>query len=513
MGARRTLVTATSGMALVTAVSRVSGWLRDKVVASYLGAHGIGDAFVAGFRAPNLFRQLLAEGALHATFVPTLAEVDKGGQSQEVRRFVAAMTSTLMVLAGLVVVLGMWQAASFASVLAPAYRAIPEKHALTVYFTRWLFPYLGFISLAALVQGVLNVRGKFLLSAATPIFLNGSIAASVLFAAAQGWALAPWLVFGVLLGGFLQFFTQWVAAFGLGVPALPGGGAFRHPQVQAVLRKALPLLLSSGIYPITVFLATYLASSAGDGALFCFYAASRINELVYGVVVVQLFTALLPTLARDDRADETFTFALRLQSLVVFPATAFLMVLAPAVAGLLFGGGRFGPWAVATTGEALVAFAAGMPALAWVKLASGRFYAVHDTRSPVKASVLGLAVFGAFGFFLMPRWGAPGVAAATSFSQYAAGCFLAWRLRRKGQAPRRDFFSSMWRHGLSAGAMALVLQLVTHQVVFPVVTSVRGALMVVGFGLLGLVVYVLGLWLTRAPELLEIRKLVQRRTA
>lgn len=512
MGSRRTLVTATTGMALVTVVSRISGWLRDKVVASYLGAQGIGDAFVAGFRAPNLFRQLLAEGALHATYVPTLAEVDREGQEQQVRRFVAAMTTTLLAVAGLVVVLGMWQAEPFANLLAPDYREIPQKHALTVYFTRWLFPYLGFISLAALVQGVLNVRGKFLLSAATPIFLNASIAASVLFAAWQGRDLAPWLVFGVLLGGFLQFFTQWVAAARAGVPALPGGGAFLHPQVRTVLRKALPLLLSSGIYPITVFLATYLASSAGDGALFCVYAASRINELVYGVVVVQLFTALLPTLARDEKADETFTFALRLQSLVVFPAMAFLMVLAPAVSGLLFGGGRFGPWAVTTTGQALVAFAAGMPALAWVKLASGRFYAVHDTRSPVRASVVGLLVFAGLGFLLTPRWGAPGVAAATSISQYAAGCYLGWRLRSRGQAPHRAVLSSAFRHGLSAGAMALVLKLLAEEVAFPMVTSVRAALMVAGFGLLGLVLYVFGLWLTRAPEVAELSKLLQRRT-
>lgn len=513
MGTQRTLVTATTGMALVTAVSRVSGWLRDKVVASYLGAQGIGDAFVAGFRAPNLFRQLLAEGALHATFIPTLAEVDKGGQREEVRRFVAAMTSTLLLLAGLVVALGMWQAEPFANLLVPAYRVIPEKHALTVYFTRWFFPYLGFISLAALVQGVLNVRGKFLLSAATPIFLNASIALSVLLAAWQGWPLAPWLVFGVLLGGFLQFATQWVAAAQVGLPAVPGGGAFLHHQVRTVLRKALPLLLSSGIYPITVFLATYFASSAGDGALFCVYAASRTNELVYGVIVVQLFTALLPTLARDENADETFTFALRLQSLVVFPAMVFLMVLAPAVSGLLFGGGRFGHWAVTTTAQALVAFAAGMPALAWVKLASGRFYAVHDTRSPVKASVLSLLVFAAAGFLFTPRWGAPGVAAATSLSQYVAGCYLWWRLRTSGRAPKRELFSSLWRHGLSAGLMAAALKVLANRTAFPLVTSLRSAAMVAGFGLLGLAVYAVGLWLTRAPELAEIKRLLQRRQA
>ncbi|MFN3413478.1 MAG: lipid II flippase MurJ, partial [Thermoanaerobaculum sp.] len=179
--------------------------------------------------------------------------------------------------------------------------------------------------------------------------------------------------------------------------------------------------------------------------------------------------------------------------------------------GLLFGGGRFGPWAVATSGQALVGFAAGMPALAWVKLASGRFYAVHETRSPVKASVLGLVVFAALGFLLTPRWGAPGVAAATSLSQYAAGCYLGWRLRTSGRAPKRELFSSLWRHGLSAGLMAAALKVLADRTAFPLVTSLRSAAMVAGFGLLGLAVYTVGLWLTRAPELAEIKRLLQRR--
>lgn len=495
-------------MALITVAARVSGWLRDKVVAAFLGAQGIGDAFVAGFRAPNLFRQLLAEGALHATFIPTLAEVERKGEPQELRRFVAAMTTTLLVVAGLVVAVGIWQAEAFANALAPDYKLIPEKHAQTIFFIRWLFPYLGFIALAALVQGVLNVKGKFFLSAATPIFLNGSIAASVLIAAWQGWPMAPCVAFGVLLGGFLQFFTQWIEAARVGVVVRPGPGAFAHPQVRVVLRKALPLLLSSGIYPITVFLATYLASSAGDGALFCVYAASRINELVYGVVVVQLFTALLPTLAGDEQANETFAFAVRLQSLVVFPSMVFLIVLAKAVAGLLFGGGRFGAWAVTTTGQALVAFAAGMPALAFGKLATGRFFAAHDTRSPVKASVLSLVAFGLSGFVLTPRWGPPGVAAATTLSQYVSAVFLGWRLKKAGWVPEASVLASVFRHGLSAVATAAVLTVAAAQVEFSLVTSVRGALLVGASGVVCMGVYVVGLWLTKAPELAEVSRLL-----
>lgn len=500
-------------MAIITVVARISGLVRDKVLAHFLGAQGIGDAFVAGFRAPNLFRQLLAEGALHATFIPTLAEVEKEGEPLKFRRFVAAMTTTLVLVAGSVVALGMWQAEIFANVLAPDFKLLPEKHSQTVFFIRWLFPYLGFIALAALVQGVLNVKGKFFISASTPIFLNLAIAASVVLAASRGWPIVPWLTFGVILGGFLQFFTQWVQAARIGIVVYPGPGAFVHPQVRVVLRKALPLVLSSGIYPITVFLSIYLASSAGDGALFCVYAASRVNELVYGVVVVQLFTALLPTLAGDEKASETFAFALRLQSLVVFPAMVFLIVLAVPVSGLLFGGGRFGTWAVTTTGRVLVAFAVGMPALAFTKLATGRFFAAHDTRSPVAASLLSLVVFGLSGFLLTPRWGAPGVAAATTLSQYASAFFLAWRLNRVRWMPEAAIGSSVVRHGLSGLATAAVLTAAAGQVEFPLVTSIRGAFLIGVFGFVCIGTYVLGLRLTKAPELAEVARFLRERSS
>lgn len=510
---KRRLLADTTGMALVTVVSRVAGWWRDKVLASHLGAQGIGDAFIAGFRAPNLFRQLLAEGALHATFIPTLAAAEQRGNAQEVRRFVAAMTSTLLVIAGGVVVLGMWQAPFFANLLAPEYQQIPEKHALTVYFTRWLFPYLGFIALAALVQGILNVKGKFLLSAATPIMLNLAIAFSVLGAAWQGWGFPPWLVVGVLLGGFLQFASQWVAAARQGFWALPGRQAFHHPQVREVLRKGLPLLLSSGIYPITVTLATYFASSAGDGALFCVYAASRTNELVYGVVVVQLFTALLPALARDEQSQETFAFALRLQSLVVFPSAVFLMVLAPAVTGLLFGGGRFGPGEVGLAGQALVGFAAGMPALAFSKLAAGRFFASHNTRAPVQGSLVSLAVFAVAGFVMTPRWGVVGVACATSLSQYASSLYLGWRLWRAGQGPPGEVFLSAVAHALAAVVMGGALWGVRQTIAFPWHTSLRGGVMVCAAGLLGFGLYLACLWFLRRREIQELLRLLLRRGA
>ena len=510
MSGKRTLVRATAGMALVTVASRLCGLLRDKVLAAVLGPSGIGDAYTVGFRAPNLFRQLFAEGALQATFVPTLASLQREEKHREAARFVGAMLSTLLLLLAVVVAAGMLGAEPFAAALAPAYRETPEKFALTVHFTRSFFPYLAFVSLAAFLQGVLNVRGRFLLGAGTPIAFSLVLSAAVLFAHWRKLPLPPWVVAGVLVGGFLQFLVLWVHCLRLGLPVFPAKGAFTDPHVRQVLRKAVPLLFSAGIYPLTVFLSTNFASRAGEGAVFCLYVASRLTEIVYGVVVVQLFTALLPTLAASRDRGETLGFALRFQSLVVFPSMFFLLALPRPVVGLLFGGGRFAPWAVELAAAMLVFLALGMPALALSKLAAGSFYAHHETRQPVLAAVLSLASFALFGVALLPVLQGPGVALALAGSQYVGALWLWWQLKRRGWLEDGQLLQRVSRHALAAAGMAAVLSGLARAVPVPPVTSwVTGAF--VGFcGVFGLGVYVALLWLFRAPEIGEVRQALRR---
>lgn len=503
---KRALVRATAGMALVTVASRLCGLLRDKVLAAVLGPSGIGDAYTVGFRAPNLFRQLFAEGALQATFVPTLASLQKEANEREARRFVGAMLSTLLVLLAVVVAAGMLGAEPFAFALAPAYREQPEKFALTVHFTRSFFPYLTFVSLAAFLQGVLNVRGRFLLAAGTPIAFSLALSAAVLFAHWRKLPLPPWVVTGVLVGGFLQFFLLWGHCFRLGLPVFPGKGAFTDPHVRQVLRKAVPLLFSAGIYPLTVFLSTNLASRAGEGAVFCLYVASRLNELVYGVVVVQLFTALLPTLAASRDQGETLGFALRFQSLVVFPSMFFLMALPRPVIGLLFGGGKFAPWAVDLASAMLVFLALGMPALALSKLAAGSFYARHDTREPVIAAVLSLGSFALFGTLFLPHLQGPGVALALAASQYVGSLWLWWRVTRRGWLKDGTLWARVGRHGLAGGIMGLALGGLARAVPVPPVTSWATGAFVGGCGMVGLGLYLALLWLFRSPEIREVQQ-------
>ncbi|MGQ9496356.1 MAG: murein biosynthesis integral membrane protein MurJ [Thermoanaerobaculaceae bacterium] len=504
MQERAGLVRATTGMAVVTVFSRLSGLIRDKVLAAFLGPTGIGDAFTVGFRAPNLFRQLLAEGALHATFIPTLAELEAGGQRRRSEAFVGAMFSTLLLLLAIILVLGMMAAEPLAFALAPTYRKDPEKFQQTVYFTRYLFPYLGFVSLAALFQGLLNVSGRFLLPAGTPIALNLSIASSILLAKVLGLDLPSGLVVGVLVGGGLQFLLQWAQCLRLGLPVLPGPGAFRNADVRRVLQKAGPLVFSSGIYPLTVFLSTNLAARAGEGAVFCLYVASRVNELVYGVVVVQLFTAALPALASAEDKPGTLGFALRLQSVLVFPSMFFLIALPQPVIGLLFGGGRFQPWAVELTGAVLVFLALGMPALALGKLLSGAFYARHETRMPVVGSLIALSTFALFGSALVGVVGVVGIALALSLSHYASAFWLWTALRKRGWAPGGEVWYWVRRHGLAGTIMAAPLVIIGRMVTPPQNTSAGAAGFVAAMGLLALALYLGISRLLGAGELGEV---------
>ena len=237
-------------MAVITVASRVSGYLRDKVVAVVLGTSPIADAFYAGLAVPNTFRALLAEGAMHAAFIPSLSELKATGEVEAQRRFVRAMTGTLLLALPFVVVAGVLAAPFLVRLFAPGF-AGSEHFATAVRFTRLMFPYLGFISLAALAQGVLNSSGRFLLPAATPLALNLLAVVGTLAAVMLGGAW-EWMAFGVLAGGLAQVALQLPACRRAGLPLRPGGGWLRHPEVRRVLVLMLPGIPALGVYELTL---------------------------------------------------------------------------------------------------------------------------------------------------------------------------------------------------------------------------------------------------------------------
>jgi putative peptidoglycan lipid II flippase len=504
-------------MALVTAVSRLSGYARDKAVAALLGAGTLSDAFITGFRIPNMFRALLAEGSLTAAFVPTLVDFRTRGDEAETRKFIRAMTSALLVVLPFVVGFGVLAAPLLVKLLAPAFAADPAKFALTVALTRLMFPYLGLISLAALAQGVLNASDRFFLPAATPVALNLAIVAGTATTVLLFDGRGEWMAAGVLLGGLAQLGMQAYACWKLGRPLFPGAGALRHPAVRKVLALMVPGIPALGVYELTLVFSTRFAAGVGNGAVTCLYNASRLNELVYGMVIVQLTTAVLPMLAAEraasgERARETLGFAIRLLSFVALPATAFALAVAGPLVGVLFGGGEYTPDAVAATASALFFYSAGLPFLGLTKLLASASYAWKDTRLPVYASAVNLVVFAAVGSLLVTAHGIAAIAAAASLGQVANCCVLLVGNGLAGRLPKAaPVLVGVGRHVVAAAAIGVGVWAGASVLGEVQRTSLRDLAAIGGLAVAAVAVYVVVLMALRAPEWHEMRGLLRRR--
>ena len=516
MSTRRRLVTATTGMALVTVVSRLSGYLRDKVIAVLLGAGGIADAFYTGLLVPNAFRAFLAEGSLHASFIPTLAELKVRDDETAQRRFVRAMTGALLMILPVLVGIGVLAAPALVNLFARGLSRDPATFALAVRLTRLTFPYLGLISLAALAQGVLNVSDRFLLPAATPIALNLCTVAGTVTAVEVLHGSWDWLAIGVVAGGVAQLALQLPACRAVGLALLPGGGGLRHPEVRRVLALMVPGIPALGIYQITLLLSHRFAVGVGEGAATCRFNASRLNELVYGILLVQLTTAVLPMLAAERSRDtsearRTLGFAIRLLSVIALPSAVFVTMMAREVTGAAFGGGRYTPEAVGTTAGALALYALGLPFLGLTKLLAGASYAWKDTRTPVIAAAVNLVVFFACGVTFTPHWGVAGIAAASSVGQAANAALLLTLNGIAGRLPAaRDVLPGVGKHLLAALALGAVLVFVRGHLAPALTTSAR-ALLQLGTVAAGAgVLYLLLLVVLRAPEWHELRRLRSR---
>ncbi len=512
-------MSATGGMAGVTVLSRVSGLVRDWVVVHLLGAGVVADAFYTGFRIPNMFRQLLAEGALQAAFVPTLAELKASGDLARARALVRAMTSVLLLALPFIVALGIVAAPWLVHLFAARFAADPAKFALTVKLTRLMFPYLGLVSLAALSQGVLNASDRFLLPAASPIGLNLCVVAGTVTAVVVLGGRPEWMAVGVLAGGLAQFGVQWFACPGVGLPLLPGRGAFTSRDVRRVLGKMAPTVTTLGIYPLTLALSNRFAASVGDGGVTWVYIASRLNEMVYGIVIVQLTTAVLPMLAAERQRSEaaardTLAFALRLLSSVAIPGTVFSVVLAQAIVGALLGGGRYTPLDVRMAAMALVVYSLGMPFLALTKLLASASFAWNDTRSPVIASALNLGVFFVLGLVLTGPFGVRGVAGATVGGQFVNAAAMLWLDGRHHRLPRlQQVAAAVARHLVAAAGLGVTAFYLHHLAPIPLHTSIRSLGQLAGYAVLAGAVYVALLAALGSDEWREARGFLRRRKA
>ncbi len=453
------LVRSASIITPLTLVSRITGYLRDKVIALSLGAGTRSDAFFVAFRIPNMLREIVGEGAMSSAFIPVYAEVSEGEGEERARAFVGrALGSFTLILAALTAG-GVLCSPLLVDLLARGFRQTPGKFELTVTLNRWIFPYIFLVSLAAFCQALLNARHRFAVAAAAPILLNLALIAGALLLSPRLSEPTYGLAAGVLLGGLLQIAVQvpqLLRLRALGRPAL----GWRDPAVRSVLLLMAPRLFAYGINTVNTVISTRFAAGLGNANVSRFYYANRLKELVLGGFAVSVATAILPLLSRQALATDrepfksNLAFALRLVCFVTVPSTIGLIVLRKPIVRVLFEGGRFGAADTLATAEVLAALSAGLVFFAGVRVVVPAFYALKDTRMPVLAALADCATFIVLCALLVRRLGLPGIGLAASAAAAVNVAMLLTVLRRReGRMRGREIAASLARVALAASVM------------------------------------------------------------
>jgi putative peptidoglycan lipid II flippase len=459
------LVRSTAAVAGPTLASRLLGYVRDLLQAYYLGTGHGADAFTIAFTIPNLFRRLTGEGAMTPAFVPTFAGIKRDRPRSEVWSFANAFFWDLALVMAATTALGVLFAPALVKVIAYGFGDVAGKWGLTILMTRVMFPYLFFITLAALAAGILNAFGRFFVPASTPILFNIAVIAAV-----AGWAgesREPALVFaaGVVAGGVLQLALQVPFLWKEGM-RFTFGPSFRDPAVRRVGRLMLPGVFGASVYQVNFALSRMIASGLEKGSASALYYASRIEELTLGLFSIALAAALLPAFSEQaaaraiDDLKRTLGFSLKLTAAVSFPAAAGLMALNAPIIRTLFERGAFDRGSTALSASCLLLFAVGLPFVSAVKVVAPAFFSLKDTRTPVAVGVLVMAVNIALSLALMGPLRVGGLALALSLAQVLNFVLLfAWLERKIGPMEKGRWAASAAKTAAAAAAMGVVLRL------------------------------------------------------
>jgi putative peptidoglycan lipid II flippase len=446
-----------------TLVSRIAGFVRDVMMAAFLGAGPVAEAFLIAFSLPNMFRRFFAEGAFNMAFVPMFAKKYEGGEGAE-----DFARDAYWGLAGLLViftVIGMLAMPWLVLAMAYGFRG-DERFDMAVLFGRIAFPYILFISLTALISGILNAMGRFIATAAVPILMNVLFIAAMLVADRAGWPIGLTLAWTVPAAGIAQLALIWWAMRRAGV-RLP----FRRPRLTPELRRlaiiAAPALLAGGVVQINLIVGRQVASFT-EGAVAWLSYADRLYQLPLGVVGIAIGVVLLPDLSRRLRAEDTvggrdsLNRALEFALLLTLPAAAALVVVATPLISVLFERGAFGPQDTVNTALALAVYGLGLPAFVLQKVLQPLYYARHDTRRPFYYAVVSMVVNAALAVGLMPFIGFIAAALGTTLAAWAMVAQLWLGARGMGTAATLDdrFRTRLWRIAGASAVMGVALLVV-----------------------------------------------------
>ena len=459
----------------LTLVSRVTGFVRDMVLAYFMGASALADAFVVAFKLPNLFRSLFAEGALTSAFVPLFSQKLVSEGKKRSIFFAAQAMMMLAVIVGLLVVLFELFMPYVVAVLAPGFHNDAGKIELATELCRITFPFLLLISIVSFQGGILNSFEKFAAPAAAPIILNLTMILSAFVfvpfmpTAAHGFAL------GITVAGVLEMLWLHIFLRRAGVtlhPYIHLMKIMHNPEIKTLFKRIAPGVVGAGIYQINMAVDTILVSLAGAGAISWLYYANRLQQLPLGVVGAAISVALLPILSKYlkagdiDNARTTQDKAVEYGLLLSLPAAVLLIILAEPIVTFLFRHGRFSAVDATQTAHAVVAYSVGLPCYVMTKALMPNFFARGDTITPVKYSFWVFVTNLIFNILLMRFFGHVGIALATtiaafvSLGQYIAGLQKRgyWRFKKPLLIKMLKITTASLIMGIGAGSVLKVAQ-------------------------------------------------------
>ncbi len=459
---QKELLKSASVISCATMVSRVLGYIRDMLFAHIFGAEMIADAFFVAFKIPNLFRHLLGEGALSASFIPVFTEfLKKQGKksSWELASNAISITGLLTIL---LTIFGILFAPYIVLIIAPGFYNSKSKFNLTVLLTRILFPYIIIISIVALTMGILNSLKHFAIPALSPAAFNIGIIFGILYLSPKLNRPIIGAALGVLIGGLIQFLIEYPVLRKKGA-ILKFNLAYNNPGTKRIGLLMVPAAIGLGVTQINLMVDTLLASFLPEGSISYLYYGNRLIQLPLAIFGISLGTALLPTLsslATEGKTSEllsTFSFGMRTVLFISLPASIGLIVYRIPIISLLFQRGEFTYSATIATAQALFAYSVGLAAFSGLKVIVPVFYAYQDTSTPVRIGIMAMVLNICLNIILMFPLKHAGLALATSLSSFMNLLILVWIIRKRwGNIDEGYFLKNLAKIILNSLLMGLI---------------------------------------------------------
>ena len=413
-----------------TLLSRITGLVREVVVAAFFGASRSMDAFNVAYTLANLARQLLAEGALSAAFVPVFSQVLERDNIQAALKLARSAMSVLLAAAFIVVTLGIFGSDILTRIMAPGFDA--ETASIASRLTRFMFPFLIFISLEALTMGELNSLGSFFVPALSPAFSNITfIITAPLFTSLYG---VYGLAFSVICGGAAHFLTQWLWSFKLNAVLYPAlKPDLKNKDLRRMMKLFLPYAAGLSLNQINPVISRMLGSFLQAGSISVLNYSNRILQLPLGLFVIAISQAVLPQLSRAKSPEDFIDIlrqALRFALFIILPASLGVILISSPFVHLIFVRGEFNKWAWDATSSCLALGMLGLPGMACSTIVMRALYALEMPKAAFNTTLFSVSATALFSLMLMPL-GYNGLALAPGIAFTLSGLYGLYKVKAK----------------------------------------------------------------------------------